>query len=197
LFHEQTALTDSDYRTVRWGRHLQIWMVEGRDFRTPRSKDGRQAATIWGSAQMDWLERTLGESDATFRILITSTPIVGPDRVQKDDNYANAGFAEEGSKVRAMLGRYANLTIITGDRHWQYVSVDPKTKLEEWSVGAASDAHAGGWNEDKPRPEHRFLRIKHGGFLSGDVSPSPRPSLTLRLHDTEGKVLFESSKSAP
>lgn len=197
IFHEQTALASSQYRTERWGRHLQVWMVEGRDFRTMRSKDGRDAATIWGADQMAWLEQTLAGSDATFRILITSTPIVGPDRPQKDDNYSNPGFAEEGAKVRAMLGRLKNLVVITGDRHWQYVSVDPTTKLEEWSVGAASDAHAGGWNEDKPRPEHRFLRIKHGGFLSADVVPAGESaSLTLRLHDTEGKVLFESEKRA-
>jgi alkaline phosphatase D len=197
IFHEQTALPDSQYRTIRWGRHLQVWIVEGRDFRTQRSKDGKQAATIWGSPQIAWLERSLAESDATFRVLITATPIVGPDRPQKDDNYSNPGFAEEGAKIRAMLGRHANLTVITGDRHWQYVSVDPTTKLEEWSVGAASDAHAGGWNETTLRPEHRFLRIKHGGFLSGEVKPAAGgAALTLRLHDTAGATVFSSTKPA-
>jgi alkaline phosphatase D len=197
IFHEQTALPSSQYRTIRWGRDLQIWMVEGRDFRTASGKGGKKGATIWGGEQMKWLERTLGESNATFRVLITSTPIVGPDRPQKDDNYSNPGFADEGAKVRAMLGRYPNLTVITGDRHWQYVSVDPQTKLEEWSVGAASDSHAGGWNEEQMRPEHRFLRIKHGGFLSAEVKPgTPGASLTLRLHDVVGKVLFESTKPA-
>ena len=197
IFHEQTAMTSSQYRTMRWGRHLQIWMVEGRDFRTSRAKDGREAPTIWGAPQIAWLERTLGESDATFRVLITSTPIVGPDRPQKDDNYSNPGFAVEGARIRAMLGKFKNLTVITGDRHWQYVSRDKATGLEEWSVGAASDAHAGGWNEETPRPEHRFLRIKHGGFLSGQVkSVANDARFTLRLHDTAGKVLFESSAAA-
>ena len=172
-------------------------MVEGRDFRTVRSKDGKKSATIWGAPQIAWLDRTLAESDATFRVLITSTPFVGPDRPQKDDNYSNPGFAEEGAKIRGMLGRHANLTVITGDRHWQYVSVDPTTKLEEWSVGAASDAHAGGWNETTMRPEHRFLRTKFGGFLSGEVRPvGARATLTLRLHDTAGVVIFEATKLA-
>lgn len=197
IFAEQTALPSSQYRTIRWGKHLQVWMVEGRDFRTQRSKDGKQAATIWGAPQIAWLDRTFAESDATFRVLITSTPIVGPDRPQKDDNYSNPGFAEEGAKIRAMLGRHANLTVITGDRHWQYVSVDPVTKLEEWSVGAASDAHAGGWNETTMRPEHRFLRTKFGGFLSGEVTPAGTGAkLALRLHDTKGVVVFEATKSA-
>jgi alkaline phosphatase D len=197
IFHEQTALTAEKYRTVRWGKHLQVWMVEGRDFRTSRETAGRKDPTIWGGPQMAWLERTLAESDATFRVLITSTPIVGPDRPQKDDNYSNPGFAVEGARVRAMLGKFRNLTIITGDRHWQYVSQDKANGLEEWSVGAASDAHAGGWNEEKPRPEHRFLRIKHGGFLSGAVQPTGAgATFTLRLHDPLGKVVFESDRPA-
>ncbi len=195
VFQEQTALAANPYRTARWGRHLQIWMVEGRDFRTTRTEGDKTDPTIWGAPQIIWLERTLAESDATFRVLISPTPIVGPDRPTKDDNYSNPGFAAEGARIRAMLGRYSNLVVITGDRHWQYVSKDPATGLEEWSVGAATDQHAGGWSEEKLRPEHRFLRIKHGGFLSGVVKPGGGgAALTLRLHDTVGKVLFESTK---
>ncbi len=194
VFHEQTALTSSEYRTVRWGRHLQVWMVEGRNFRTRRPGEDR---TIWGPKQLAWVERTMKGSDATFKVLITQTPIVGPDRPSKNDNYANAGFAKEGAAIRRFLHEQPNLFVVTGDRHWQYVSVDPATQLEEWSVGAASDAHAGGWNESTPRAEHRFLRIDGGGFLSGEVRPTTRgAALILRLHDTAGRVVFEETKTA-
>ncbi len=122
--------------------------------------------------------------------------MVGPDRVQKDDNYSNAGYVEEGARLRKFLSGLKNFVVITGDRHWQYVSIDPATKVEEWSVGAASDAHAGGWSEDQPRAMHRFLRIQHGGFLSGVVSPTADgANLILRLHDTTGNVVFESKKT--
>ena len=85
---------------------------------------------------------------------------------------ANKGYVVEGTKIRALLARFPNLTVVTGDRHWQYVSRDKTTGIEEWSVGAATDAHAGGWNEKTPRPEHRFLRTGHGGFFSGEVTPA-------------------------
>ena len=146
---------------------------------------------------MAWLEATLAASDATFRVVITPTPIVGPDRDNKDDNYANKGYLIEGTKVRALLARFSNLTVVTGDRHWQYVSQDKTTGIEEWSVGAATDAHAGGWSEKTPRPEHRFLRTGQGGFFSGEVKPAAAgATLALRLHATDGTIVFESVKSS-
>ena len=197
-FREQTAPAEPPYRTVRWGRHVEVWFLEGRDDRSTREQDRTHLPTILGADQLAWLERTLAASDATFRIVITPTPMVGPDRASKDDNYANAGYAVEGAKIRELLGRYKNLTVITGDRHWQYVSRDAVTGLEEWSVGAASNAHAGGWDEKTPRPAHRFLRTGFGGFLSGAVRPTERGvTLTLRLHDTAGSVVFTADHSRP
>lgn len=197
IFREQTAPAEPPYRTQRWGRHLQVWFLEGRDFRSTSEEDRTQTPGILGAKQLAWLEATLAASDATFRVVITPTPIVGPDRDNKDDNYANKGYVIEGTKVRALLARFSNLTVVTGDRHWQYVSRDKTTGIEEWSVGAATDAHAGGWSEKTPRPEHRFLRTGHGGFFSGEVKPSAAgATLALRLHATDGTVVFESVKSS-
>ena len=195
IFREQTALPSPGQRRVRWGRHLELWLLEGREHRSTRAADRTAPPTVLGAPQIAWLEKTLAESDATFRVVVTATPIVGPDRATKDDNLANAGYRLEGDRVRSLLARHPNLVVVTGDRHWQYVSRDPATKVEEWSVGAASDRHAGGWSEEKPRAEHRFLRIRHGGYFSGEVAPRDgTATLTLRLHDTEGKVVFADEK---
>ena len=197
IFREQTAPSEPPYRTRRWGRHLQVWFLEGRDFRSTSEADRTQTPGILGATQLAWLEATLAASNATFRVVITPTPIVGPDRDNKNDNYANKGYIIEGTKVRALLARFPNLTVVTGDRHWQYVSRDKTTGIEEWSVGAATDAHAGGWNEKTPRPEHRFLRTGYGGFFSAEVKPGAAgATLGLRLHDTAGKVVFETIKSS-
>jgi alkaline phosphatase D len=196
IFREQTGLPAVANRTFRWGRDLQVWLMEGRDYRTPDREASRGSApTLWGREQIKWLGETLAASNATFRVILTTVPVVGPDRSNKDDNYANAGFAVEGNEVRALLARHRNLTVITGDRHWQYVSVDPTTSVNEWSVGPATAAHAGGWDEKTPRPEHRFLRTGHGGFLSGVVTPTATgASLELRLHDTDGRVVYREQK---
>ena len=196
VFQEQTAQGRPPFRTIRWGKHLQIWLLEGRETRSSREADCTNTPTILGAEQIAWLERTLADSDATFRIVITPTPLVGPDRDAKNDNLSNAGYSVEGAMIRDLFDRQKNLTVITGDRHWQYVSHDKSNHIEEWSVGAASDAHAAGWDEDQPRPEHLFLRIKHGGFLSGEIKTNAaNPTLTLQLHDVNGGVVFEKTKA--
>ena len=72
------------------------------------------------------------------------------------------------------------------------MSVDPQTKLREYSSGPASDEHAGGWEADDYREGfHRFLRVK-GGFLSVVAERTESgPTLTLRFHDVDGGVKFE------
>jgi alkaline phosphatase D len=105
LFTEQVPMGKSTYRTVRWGKDLQVWLVEGRDFRSPNPEPDGPEKTIWGSEQKKWFFDTVQESDATFRILISPTPIVGPDRGNKNDNHANRGFSHEGNEIRDFIGQ--------------------------------------------------------------------------------------------
>ncbi len=155
------------YRTQRWGKDLQVWMVEGRDFRSANTDPDGPDKTIWGAEQMGWFKETFAGSDATFRILISPTPIVGPDRDRgKNDNHSNEAFSHEGDEIRAFLASQENAFVVCGDRHWQYYSVHPEVGIHEFCCGPASDKHAGGWKKDDFREDyHRFLRVK-GGYLT-------------------------------
>ena len=103
VFREQVGMGDRTYRTVRWGKDLQIWMVEGRDFRSPNPMLDGPEKTIWGKEQKAWFKETVRASDAAFRILISPTPVVGPDREKKNDNHANEGFTHEGDELRQFI----------------------------------------------------------------------------------------------
>ena len=194
IFKQQVPMGDKTYRTVRWGKDLQIWLVEGRDFRSANNAPDGPGKTIWGKEQMAWLQETFAWSDATFRILISPTPIVGPDRSNKRDNHSNKVFQHEGDQVRAFLSQYKNAYVVCGDRHWQFHSVHPKTGLHEFSCGPASDMHAGGWSQKDFRDSHhQFLRVK-GGYLSVNVDrPEGKPTLTFRFHGVDGKVHYEKA----
>jgi alkaline phosphatase D len=191
IFRHQVPMGRSTYRTRRWGKDLQIWMVEGRDFRSANTDPDGPEKTIWGEKQKEWFKRTVRQSDATFKVLVSPTPLVGPDRDNKNDNHANKGFTHEGNELREFIASQQNMVVVCGDRHWQYMSVDPRTGTREYSCGPASDKHAGGWQQDDYRKEyHRYLNVT-GGFLSATVERKEgTPSLTFRYHDSDGTVNF-------
>jgi alkaline phosphatase D len=196
IFPEQVPMSDKTYRTFRWGRDLQIWLVEGRDFRSPNTMPDGPDKTIWGKEQKAWFKRTVQESNATFRILCSPTPIVGPDRKNKHDNHSNLDFTHEGNEIREFISKQKNMYVICGDRHWQYVSVDAKTGVREYSCGPASDKHAGGWSNDMRYPEHKYLNVI-GGFLAVIVDRSEgEPILTFRHYSVDGEVLNEDRLKA-
>ena len=195
IFRQQAPMADGrSYRTFRWGRDLQIWLTDGRDFRSPNNTADGPEKTIWGKEQKAWFKRTTMESDATWKILISPTPMVGPDRPGKNDNHSNGGFKSEGDELREWFGKNlgTNFFVICGDRHWQYHSVHPETGLHEFSVGPASDEHAGGSPGVNPA-YHRFHRVK-GGFLSTTLKRvGDKRIITFQHHDIDGKVVHEWS----
>lgn len=198
IFLEEVPMGDKTHRTFRWGRHLQIWLPEGRDFRSPNTDPDGPEKTIWGREQIEWLAASILESDADWKVLISATPIVGPDRSSKADNHSNQAFAHEGNEIREWIRDHAsnNLFVVCGDRHWQYHSIDPKTGIQEFSCGPASDVHAGGVPDDAT-DEYRFLRVL-GGFLSVSVEPEgERSQITFRHHDVAGTVVHEWSPPLP
>lgn len=192
IYKEQVPMGDLTYRTVRWGKGLQIWMVEGRLYRSPNDMKDGPDKTIWGKQQLNWLKQSILNSNADFRVLISPTPIVGPDRSTKADNHSNLAFAHEGNAFRQWTAEHnlTNLFVCCGDRHWQYMSIDPQTRLREFSCGPASDIHAGG-TPGKNAKYQPFHRVK-GGFLAVSVlKQNNTPEILFRHHDVHGKVVHE------
>jgi len=197
VFREQVPF-DKSYRTIRWGKGLQIWLVEVRDFRSPNRMPDGPRKTIWGQRQKEWLKKTILESDATFRVLISPTAIVGPDNPGQRDNHSNAVFSHEGNEFRQWTRErgLGNFYVCCGDRHWQFMSTDPRTGLREFSCGPASDVHAfRGPGYD--REYHSFYR-SGGGFLSVRVyrSQDGIPTIAFGFHDVNGKTLHEYQDTA-
>lgn len=194
VFLEQVPMGDSTYRTVRWGKDLQVWFVEGRDFRSPNNIPDGPEKTIWGAEQMAWFKRTVAESDASFRVLVSPTPVVGPDRTNKADNHSNRAFTHEGQMLRNFIASQSNMYVVCGDRHWQYVSEDADTGLREYSCGPATDEHAGGWSNDQLEPAHKYLNVI-GGFLAVTVTrENGEPVLYARHYSVDGAVLNEDRR---
>lgn len=164
IFREQVPMGDATYRSYRWGRDVQIWMTEHRDFRSANTLPDGPEKTILGAEQLEWLQTSIAASDATFKFLIVPGPIVGPDKPGKNDNHSNPGFQYEGQILQDFLSGIDNLYVITGDRHWQYDSIDPDTGLREFGCGPINDAHTFGGNPGYDESYHQYFD-PGGGYL--------------------------------
>lgn len=210
VFREQLPITpagDSDtptYRTHRVSKHLQIWLTEGRDHRSPNKMPDGPGKSLWGKTQREWLQRTLRASDATWKILISPTPMVGPDGNRKKDSHANlGGFQHEANEFFAWLKENGikGFFTVCGDRHWQFHSIHP-SGIEEFGCGALNDensilGHAPG----DPRSTDPDALIRQpfkypeptGGFLH--LTSRQNGTLRIEFRDDTGMVLHMVEKA--
>jgi alkaline phosphatase/alkaline phosphatase D len=171
------------YRTFRWGRSLQIWLLESRECRYPNEQElnrygiddlsfarrgrydqhlyypdycGRPSEEAgWGEKQFAWLAETLKSSDAYFKIVISPTPVLGPDQDlypelslqplrRKADNHVRR-FRKEFGRLLEFLRReqLANVYFVAGDRHFvwhsRYETHDGQFALHEFGSGPFAD----------------------------------------------------------
>ena len=216
LFREQMPLHPAgdtkspNYRTHRFSRDLQIWFLEGRDYRSENRSPADSKKSIWGQAQRDWLETTLQSSAAKWKIIVSPTPMVGPDRTEKSDNHTNPkGFRNEADAFFQWLTekKIQNVLILCGDRHWQYHSINP-SGVEELCCGALNDENSiRGIAPGDPASTDPQATIRQpylypeatGGFLHVDLSPNPKgaSSLTFSFYDDCGKLLHRVVKESP
>jgi len=203
--------TELTYATFRISRDLQIWLLEGRCYRSPNKMPDGPEKTIWGEAQKQWLKATLLASDATFKILISPTPLVGPDDRSKRDNHTNiGGFRYEAQEFFDWLRQNGflekNFYILCGDRHWQYHAKHP-SGFEEFSCGALVDANSRlGVKAGSPRstdPEGEIQQYycqlegePSAGFLMVTVSPKENDAEALfGFYDEHGNLAYSHTKS--
>ncbi len=215
VFREQLPVTDPadsspvTYRTHRVSRDLQVWFVEGRDYRSPLDQPDGPTKTIWGSEQKAWLKETLLQSDATFKLLFTPTPLVGPDSSRKRDNHTNFnGYRHEGAEFFRWLIENDispnEFFIACGDRHWQYHSISADG-YEEFSAGALVDANSimGSFpgDENTTDPDGKIKQPYHyseptGGFLVISVVPDGASARAdFRFYNENGTLLYEHNKT--
>jgi alkaline phosphatase D len=68
------------YRSFRWGRHLELFILDTRQYRdlNAAADDGPEPKSMLGAEQRRWLLEQLEHSDATWKLIVTSVPLVIP-----------------------------------------------------------------------------------------------------------------------
>ena len=135
--------------------------------------------------------------------------MIGPDDAYKSDNHVNQkGFRHERDQFFNWLSENSipinSLIFITGDRHWQYHSIDAKHGYNEFSTGPFVDANSRlGRNPGDPKstdPDADLVLqpftspVPSGGFLHVKILPRKSPWNTSRavfeMRDEHGEILY-------
>ncbi|HEU4533704.1 MAG TPA: alkaline phosphatase D family protein, partial [Polyangiaceae bacterium] len=143
------------YRARRWGKHLEIFLLDTRGHRDPNASpdDGPAPKTMLGAAQRAWLEAAVLASDATWKVVVSSVPIASPTGSSGErarDGWAGhlgpTGYERElTGLLRAFARRpVRNLLFLTTDVHYaqalRYAPFDdrPEFVFHEAMAGPAA-----------------------------------------------------------
>lgn len=192
------------YRRFRWGRLLEVFILDTRQYRSPNAQPDGPGKTMLGAAQRTWLIEGVLASTATWKVVVSSVPLsVSTGRAARD-SWSSAtifgipeenptGFATERDAIlrRFRGGAVKNLVFIVADvhhaeliRHHPY----PDFSFHEFIAGPLS-AGLG-----RPRPLDETLGprslFRGGGVYNfGEVTIEPA-LLTVRLIDEHDAVIF-------
>lgn len=193
------------YRAVRWGRLLEMFILDTRQYRSPDAEPDGPGKTMLGAAQRAWLVDSLAASDATWKIVVSSVSLSVPTgRPERRDGWTGAtifglvpenptGFATERDAIlRDLRARgVRNLVVLAADVHHAEIirhEPQPGFTFHEFIAGPLS-ATLG-----RPRPldetlNSRSLFARGGVYNFGEVAIDAA-GLTVRIVDEQGTVLF-------
>jgi hypothetical protein len=122
---------DRRWRSWRWGRHAELFMLDTRCCRSANRDDDGPAKTMLGAEQKQWLIDALAASEATFKILFTSVPLIG-DSVDDWSAFQH----ERGELLDALAARgVSGLVALAGDGHLFLAARLPDRGLREFMAG--------------------------------------------------------------
>jgi alkaline phosphatase D len=123
------------YRSFNWGPYLELFILDGRSYRSPNSMTDlpENNKTMLGSEQLQWLEKGLMNSSATWKVISSDIPISVPTGANASilgrDGWANGnetnfssktGFERELQQLLRFLddNNIQNIVFVTTDVHF-------------------------------------------------------------------------------
>ena len=186
------------YRTLRYGRLLDIAVLDTRSFRTDQPcGDGVKpicaaqqdpAAQMIGPAQQNWLANGLGRSEARWQLLAQQVPMLrldsGRDAEPRRPMDKWDGYPAARRRVLEALQGVPNLVVVSGDVHMALAGTlhldydredSPATGTEFTATsissgGDGSEARASSARERERNPHLAFINNRRGYTLH-EVSP--------------------------
>ncbi len=105
------------YRSFRWGRVLELFVLDCRQYRSPQGEEDGPAKTMLGAEQKAWLKAALLASPASFKFIATSVPLKHHTR----DSWE--GYRTERREILEFIRvhRLSNVIVLSADVHYAAV----------------------------------------------------------------------------
>jgi alkaline phosphatase D len=192
------------YRRFRWGRLLEVFILDTRQYRSRNTDSDGAGKTMLGAAQKRWLLDAVSSSAAQWKLVVSSVSLSIPTgRPAARDSWTGvspfglpqdgAGFVAERDAILDHFRKHGvkNLVFVAADVHHAEVirhEPSPSWAFHELVAGPLS-ATTG-----RPRPldstlNPRSLFARGGVFNFGEVVVEPG-QLTVRMIDDTGAVMF-------
>lgn len=205
------------YRRLRYGAHLELFILDTRSYRDPQNRPDRPTApkTMLGTEQLAWLKRSLQASDARWKLIVSSVPIAVPTgKPGARDGWAgydgDTGYENELGELFEFLGRENIRTVwLTTDVH--FAAVFRYAPLPDRPAFTVHEIITGPLNaglfpnrayDESFRPERLFF---HGpaspeavteydqalGWFNYGLVEADAALLKVSIRDARGKLLYE------
>jgi alkaline phosphatase D len=192
------------FRRFRWGRLLEIFILDTRQYRSPNGDPDGPGKTMLGAEQKRWLLDGVAGSSAVWKVVVSSVSLSVPTgRPERRDSWTGAsvfglpqdgaGFATERDAILAHFRARGvkNLIFVVADvHHAELIRHHPH---HDWSF---HEFIAGPLSATMGRPRAldaslngRSLFGRGGVFNFGEITVEPQ-SLTVRILDDAGTELF-------
>jgi len=190
------------YRRFRWGRLLEVFILDTRQYRSANSDPDGPGKTMLGRPQRRWLVEGVSGSTALWKVVVTSVSLSVPTGRGVRDSWSNAnvwgfpeepgsGFATERDAIlrELRIGGAKNLIFLAADvHHAELIRHHPTTEwsFHEFIAGPLSASFG------RPRPLDDALNPRSlwalGGVLNFGEIAVDSTSLTVRIIDADGQV---------
>jgi alkaline phosphatase D len=170
------------YRSLRWGRTAEVFILDTRQYRTPSRQPDGPAKSMLGAAQKQWLLDGLARSDAKVKVVASSVTL----RYASADSWT--GYARERDEILGFIRdrRVANVVFLSADVHYAAAIRHPEGVFEGIAGPLAAftgTARAAG------RPGTLWAqagRLNYGALAISD------DAFTLSWWDDQNAQLFET-----
>lgn len=175
------------YRSWRWGRHVELFLLDGRTYRSANFAGEGPDKSMLGPAQKRWFLDGLAASTATFKVVLSTVPFAFGTTL----DHWNM-FTRERDELLAAVAAIPGALIICGDQHW-FSAHRHGNGVREYQVGPTQ-----AFLRAPPPPDGSVIaRAMTANYGEVRIEPGPPPALTFTARAATGGILYQESIPAP